>query len=166
LKNYYRKANKNFIFQLIKPIKGSQKCFSHYGDALESAILNEYDILYLDPPYNGRNYSRYYHLPETIAHCKEYKLRGKSGMPDRCFVSSDFYHSDRALAYLQSIINSSRFKLLVLHYHDDGLISPGKVQSLLSEFRMVEEKIINSKGYSNEEGKRYAKHHLYIVINN
>ncbi len=29
-------------------------------------VLSKLDLVYLDPPYSGANYSRYYHIPETL----------------------------------------------------------------------------------------------------
>jgi adenine-specific DNA-methyltransferase len=67
IKTMSRKATKPFIFHLIAPTQGNLFCNSLLCDA--NLLVKELssDILYLDPPYNERNYQRYYHLPENIA---------------------------------------------------------------------------------------------------
>src|SRR5690606_8395661 len=40
------------------------------ADALDVvAALEPFELLYLDPPYNARQYAGYYHVPELIATC-------------------------------------------------------------------------------------------------
>ncbi|MFI3211206.1 MAG: DNA adenine methylase [Peptostreptococcaceae bacterium] len=43
------------------------------------------DILYLDPPYNERQYSSIYRLPETVARYDNPTLVGISGKRDYYF---------------------------------------------------------------------------------
>ena len=38
------------------------------------------DILYLDPPYNSRQYGANYHLLNTIAEYKPFEPKGKTGL--------------------------------------------------------------------------------------
>jgi len=40
------------------------------------------DILYLDPPYNARQYGSNYHMLNTIARYKEFSPKGKTGLPN------------------------------------------------------------------------------------
>ena len=60
---------------------------AHLQDANEFIRkLGPVDVAYLDPPYNTRQYSSYYHVPELIAQGwfdQEPELRGKTGLiPD------------------------------------------------------------------------------------
>ena len=60
--------------------------------ALELFTKNEYkielikeiegDILYLDPPYNARQYGANYHLLNTIAKYDSFSTKGKTGLRD------------------------------------------------------------------------------------
>ena len=56
LKEYYRKAKKAFEFKLLEPVIGSNACKSYLMDANELVKLISCDVLYLDPPYNERDY--------------------------------------------------------------------------------------------------------------
>ena len=44
------------------------RCIAHQADAAQVAeTLGPIDLLYVDPPYNTRQYAGYYHVPELIA---------------------------------------------------------------------------------------------------
>ena len=48
-------------------------------------FCDEDRVLYLDPPYNDREYSAYYHLPETLVLWDSPEIHGKSGIrTNRC----------------------------------------------------------------------------------
>ena len=52
-----------------------------YNDDINNLIKNiKGDILYLDPPYNHRQYATNYHLLETIAQYDEPEIYGKTGL--------------------------------------------------------------------------------------
>ena len=50
------------------------------------APKEEYDVVYLDPPYNNRQYSKNYHVLNYLARYEDMELRGKTGLFD-CEVS-------------------------------------------------------------------------------
>ncbi|MHC4496206.1 MAG: DNA adenine methylase, partial [Planctomycetota bacterium] len=77
LKDWYRKALRPFRFELLRPVSGSPDCRSLLSRAEDLVNKAEFDILYLDPPYNQRSYSRYYHLPETLARAEAPRVYGK-----------------------------------------------------------------------------------------
>lgn len=47
-------------------------------DILELAKITSHDVVYLDPPYNERQYSANYHILETIAKYDHPKIKGKT----------------------------------------------------------------------------------------
>ena len=61
------------------------------------------DILYLDPPYNHRQYAPNYHLLETIALYDNPKIKGITGMRDYKNQKSEFCNKDTALQALEKI---------------------------------------------------------------
>lgn len=67
------KANTLQAFRLVVPelILGYNKYTSIRGDIFENINKTTYDILYLDPPYNWRQYDSNYHLLNTIAKINE-----------------------------------------------------------------------------------------------
>lgn len=63
------KANTMQAFRLIVPqlIINNKKYSSMQGDVFENINEQKYDILYIDPPYNWRQYDSNYHLLNTVA---------------------------------------------------------------------------------------------------
>ena len=61
------------------------------------------DILYLDPPYNARQYGANYHLLNTIAHYKPFTPKGKTGLPE--YNKSDY--SSKPKVAMQTLNTSS-----------------------------------------------------------
>lgn len=70
-----------FIFELIRPIttKSKVEIFKEDSNKLIKDFIKEkrkLDIAFIDPPYNSRQYSRFYHLLETITLNDKPKLHG------------------------------------------------------------------------------------------
>lgn len=164
LKSWYRKALKPFKFDFIYPAIGNRNCKSYHLDAFDLVKGKKFDVLYLDPPYNQRNYERYYHLPESLANQKEYLVGGKSGSPQCSFVVSDFNKPQKAFGALEKIIANTEFRLLLFHYTDSGIINPKELKQLFSNYGRVEEITITSKnGYSTTKGKKEFGQKIYTV---
>lgn len=54
------------------------------------AKTSKHDVVYLDPPYNHRQYSGNYHILETIARDDSPEIRGITGMRDCREQKSDY----------------------------------------------------------------------------
>jgi adenine-specific DNA-methyltransferase len=163
LKQYYRKALKPFEFQFIKPTQGRNKCSSHHAEAQQLVSMQDFDIIYLDPPYNARSYGAYYHLPETIACGKMPELKGKSGIPVKGIIRSDYNCKAKAKESLEKLLSVSRFNFLLFHYTSDGLITSKELVSVLSDWGTIKKYSLYSKGYTTNKACRQTEHDLYLV---
>ncbi|MWV61325.1 DNA methyltransferase [Helicobacter saguini] len=73
-----------FNFELIKPLKSDKKIeiFREDSNILAREILeSKIDIAFLDPPYNSRQYSRFYHFLETLTLNNKPQLFGVAKKP-------------------------------------------------------------------------------------
>lgn len=75
-----------FMYELIEPIKSKAKIeiYKEDSNALTKNFVrqNEHiDIAFIDPPYNSRQYSRFYHLLETLTKNNKPKLYGAAKKP-------------------------------------------------------------------------------------
>lgn len=61
------------------------------------------DLVYIDPPYNSRQYCDAYHLLENIASWKKPKVSGVARKMDRTSLKSD-YCTNRAVAAFENMI--------------------------------------------------------------
>ena len=163
LKSWDRKALRPFRFEVISPTPGTEDCHCFLSEANDLVGARQFDILYLDPPYNERCFGSYYHLAESLARCEEPDVRGQSGIPIVPRVRSAFNRPALAANALEQLLERARFRLLVFHYSDDGLISKTKIRRLLRSLGKVEEFRINSRGYTTAHSARTVEHRLYVV---
>ena len=68
-------------------------------DANELIERIECDLLYLDPPYNSRQYSDAYHLLENVARWEKPEVFGVARKMDRSALKSDYCMSNATQAF-------------------------------------------------------------------
>ena len=113
------------------------------------------DIAYLDPPYNGHQYSSNYHLLNSAVKYDFYdpghpaEKKSKVGIR-KDHNRSDFCYKDKAKASFESLFNTIQSKYLIISYNNEGLLSIDEVKDLLS-FRSSEITIL-SKDYKKFAG--------------
>lgn len=76
------------------------------ASALEGATtLGEKDVAFVDPPYSGVHYSRFYHVLETVAQGRFVRAEGVGRYPDRSErPQSDFSVRAKSNAALESLL--------------------------------------------------------------
>ena len=72
------------------------------------------NILYLDPPYNSRQYPPYYHILETVTDYDNPAIYGLTGRRPYRDKLSPFCMKDKALPALLNIVERARFKIFTL----------------------------------------------------
>lgn len=80
----YRKIgplDDRFVFDLILPEKWNDKFEIHREDANQLVRRIKSDIAFIDPPYNSRQYSRFYHVLETVTKWEKPILVGTALKP-------------------------------------------------------------------------------------
>ncbi len=90
------------------------------------------DILYLDPPYNAREYGANYHLLNTIALYDDFTPLGKTGL--RAYQKSDFCKKASVLGALEGIIKNANFQYIFLSYNDEGLLGLQEIENLFTKY--------------------------------
>lgn len=90
------------------------------------------DILYLDPPYNSRQYGANYHLLNTIAEYKEFEPKGKTGL--RNYNKSKYCSVNTVEKEFESLIKNANFKYVFLSYNNEGLMPCSKIKSIMSKY--------------------------------
>jgi adenine-specific DNA-methyltransferase len=110
-------------------------CSAARADAIEAvAQAGEFDLLYLDPPYNARQYAGYYHIPELIArgwYDGAVRTRGKTGLIDDRAQRSDWSSSRRCEAAFEALIATARSRHIVMSYSAEGIIPEATIERTL-----------------------------------
>ena len=133
LKRIKQSAKKEFEFELLPLINGP------VGEVYNEEINNligtiEGDVLYLDPPYNARQYCTNYHVLETIAKYDNPELHGKTGLRDYSKQKSDFCSRKTVLKAFEYLIKNAKFKYIFLSYNNEGLMSLEEIKNIMSKY--------------------------------
>lgn len=91
-----------------------------HGDA--NALIDELDVdvLYLDPPYNSRQYSDTYHLLENLITWQKPALFGKARKMERQHLKSAYCSSVRASSAFAQLIAKARCRHILVSYNNMG----------------------------------------------
>lgn len=101
-------------------------------DANELIKDIEGDILYLDPPYNARQYGSNYHLLNTIALYDDFQPSGKTGL--REYKRSLWCQKGVVQQTFDDLIKNAKFKYIFLSYNNEGLMPPETIQQTMSKY--------------------------------
>ncbi len=113
--------------ELCNHVKG---CEVHNRDANELIREIECDVLYLDPPYNHRQYGANYHVLETIAAYDTPQLSGVTGLRD--YPRSRYCQAKQAAEALEDLIVNAKTRHILLSYNDEGVLSLEQIKRILS----------------------------------
>ncbi|WDF48215.1 DNA adenine methylase [Chryseobacterium sp. KACC 21268] len=104
-----------------------------YNEDSNSLIQKiEGDILYLDPPYNARQYGANYHLLNTIAKYDNFSPKGKTGLRD--YQKSKYCSKPEVLKTFEDLIENAKFQHIFLSYNNEGLMAESDIKKILSKF--------------------------------
>lgn len=155
LKHIKKSALKNFKFEILPLIKGNQngKVYNNDINILVKNIRG--DILYLDPPYNGRQYASNYHILETIARYDNPVITGKTGLRDYRAQKSDYCSKLKVTKKFEDLIKTSNFNHIFLSYNNEGLMSIQNIRNIMSKYG--EYKVFKKENYKRFKADRDNK---------
>jgi adenine-specific DNA-methyltransferase len=91
------------------------------------------DILYLDPPYNQRQYATNYHLLETITKYDNPKIYGKTGLREYQNQKSAYCSKTQVKESFRDLILKADVKYIFLSYNNEGLMSLEDIKEIMSQ---------------------------------
>jgi len=93
-----------------------------------------YDIVYMDPPYNQRQYSANYGPLNYIAQYDEkILLKGKTGMIDG-YNKSNFCSKVKVYESFKTVLDNIKCKYIFISYNNEGLLEYDELVQLLSSY--------------------------------
>ncbi len=149
---YIKKENilSSFKFELINPLIKSEKddkeirIFREDANKLAKTDIRS-DIVYIDPPYSSRQYSRFYHVLETLTKWDNPVLYGTALKPKEENMSD--YCKTKALDAMKDLVYSLDAKYLVVSYNNtyNSRSNSSKNKMTLDEIT----DLLNKKGNTN-----------------
>jgi adenine-specific DNA-methyltransferase len=135
----YRKVEILFKPLILRPLKiddQKHKVFAHKEDANELVKKISTDVVYIDPPYNSRQYSDNYHLLENIADWKKEPVYGVAKKIDREHLKSRYSQKSAGDAF-SDLINNIDAKFILVSYNDMGTRGNSRSQSRISDIEII-----------------------------
>ncbi|MGH9169856.1 MAG: DNA adenine methylase [Acidimicrobiales bacterium] len=150
------------------------------GDACElAASLGEFDVAYLDPPYNQHRYFTNYHVWETLVawDAPEHYGVACKRVDARDSTTKSAFNSKSAMpAAFEQVVRDVRCRLLMVSYNDEAWITRQELEAMCSHHEAVKTLAFDSKRYvgaqigiCNPSGERVGQvSHLrnleYVVV--
>jgi adenine-specific DNA-methyltransferase len=117
---FIRKEPKDnvFILDMIEPTN-TNKDFKIFLDDTNKLVRRiKADVVYIDPPYNSRQYSRFYHILETLTKWDKPKLYGTALKPEPKEENTSEYCKTNAPQVFGDLINNLNCKYIVVSYNN------------------------------------------------
>lgn len=164
LKKLKKVAEKKFI---LEPIHEHKKIVSK-NDVSNKDILDiddTLDIVYLDPPYNNRQYGSNYGPLNFIAkYDKSIIPYGKTGLIPH-YYKSDFCVKSKASDNMKKLIQKLKCNKILISYNNEGLITEDEFKTMLKNFGYVKlYKLEYSRYKSNNEKQTANKVYEYLYF--
>lgn len=146
--------------KLVKPeiIPSMKQHYAYNMDALDLSKKIQTDLVYLDPPYNERQYLPNYHVLETIARYDSPVVKGVTGMRDYSEEKSLFCQKAKVADAFRSLLESLNTKYILVSYNNEGILSTEELSKIISsvgekntfelfeyDYRRYKNKIPNNK---------------------
>lgn len=134
LKKFKTSAQKDLLLTPIQSIEGKVKSEVYNEDITKLINKISGDILYLDPPYNARQYCTNYHLLETIARYDNPEIYGKTGLREYQSQKSVFCNSKKVAEAFEYLIKNADFKYIFVSYNNEGLMSLSTIENIMKKY--------------------------------
>lgn len=169
LKKFKKSANKKLTLTPVHTIENNnRKDNIIYNSDILKLNLNT-DILYLDPPYNTRQYSSYYsQLNYILKYDNSIEIKGKGGVIKN-WNRSTFCSKRTIVDSLNKILQNIKSNYLLFSYNNEGLLSKQELIEVFSKYyKNVTLYEKNYKKFKAQKSvkKKYVIEYLFICDNN
>lgn len=150
---------KHWKTRALAPLRLAPSTFSPGGeghgvtcmDAATLAPAIDVDIVYADPPYTKRQYSAYYHVPETIVLDDDPVLDGSTGLRPWREKQSAWCYRRHAPGALTHLVASLRCEWFLLSYNEDGQIRHDEIMDILGNHGTISVYEKDSRRYKSAD---------------
>lgn len=123
LKHWDSRTSKPVFLEPVTVIDNVKNNISYNENANELIKKVSGEVLYIDPPYNGRQYLGNYHVLESIAKYDYPILEGKTGMRKDMEKISDYCKKGKVAQSFNDLLANASFDFILISYSTEGLLS-------------------------------------------
>lgn len=153
LKKWDKRALKHFELQRLEVYDNKQRNICYNEDANDLIRKISGDILYIDPPYNERQYLPNYHVLETIAKNDKPNVAGVTGIRDYSGQKSKYCMKSQVYEAFKDLLSNADFKHIIISYSNDGLLTQNQIEELLRSTCIANTVKVYKIGYSRYKSK-------------
>ena len=128
----------------------NNQCYNEDANRLVERI--EADLVYIDPPYNSRQYCDAYHLLENVARWEKPAVTGVALKMDRSKLKSDYCTSSAAKAF-EDLVSKIKAKYILLSYNNMAEKGNGRSNAKISDDDIM--RILSRKGKVKVFSEKY-----------
>ena len=132
LKHMKKSALKDMVLESADFMKNHNRHQVFNRDSNELIKEIKGDILYLDPPYNHRQYGANYHILNTISLYEVFFPKGKTGLPN--YNHSPYSKKTKVPNAFEELIKNANFKYIFLSYNNEGWMSKNDIKNIMSKY--------------------------------
>lgn len=166
LKQFNDRSSKNMNISAYTHKKGAEgKAHKKDANSLISEISG--DILYLDPPYNTRQYGANYHIPNYIVNYNDFVIKEESKAALSDYNKSSYSQKSKVAETFDNLIANANYKYIFVSYNNEGILSFTEIKEIMSKYGEYDLKEKEYKRYkSNSNNNQQAKviEHLHVLI--
>ncbi len=108
---------KNLKINFINLRQYEGKSYIYNEDANNLVKKIKVDVMYIDPPYNARQYANFYHLLENVARWKKPMVYNKAKKMERKNIMSEYCKSNAKNAF-KDLIQNIQAKHIIVSYNN------------------------------------------------
>lgn len=172
IKSWQSNARRPLVIAPERPLRGRGSS-AHLADASDVARdAGPLELLYVDPPYNSRQYAGYYHVPELLARGwfdEIPRLRGKTGLLEGVPLS-DWCSPRKVAGALRGLLAATAARHVLVSYNSEGLLPDDELRALLREaavdgrVRRFAHHYRRYRSDSDRDGRRYKGDHVRELL--
>ena len=158
---------KTYTIKFPELISSNKTHKSYQMDANELVRKIKCDVLYIDPPYNNRQYAPNYHMWETVAVWDKQLLDRKTGLRPYKDQRSLYCSKDKCVKAFDDLIQNASCDNILFSYNTEGIIPIDQITRILSKKGKITKYARDYRRFkSNSKGKKpreSLKELLYLV---
>jgi len=155
-KSWEARSNKRFELVALPVVYNGRDNRSYQEDG---AVLLERvhgDILYIDPPYNERQYLPNYHVLETAAKYDFPVLKGVTGQRPYEAQKSDFCSRKTVVGAFEELVRNAKFQHIILSYNTDGIMTLDEISEVMRAYGLPDTFEVNYIPYRRFKSRSAA----------